>query len=46
MADKLKGRNLAAGRVPISWSKGLNGSPMKKVISKSAKFLRSEAKGE
>lgn len=37
--------NLADGRVPISWSNGLKGSPIKNVISKSFKSLISEAKG-
>lgn len=42
---KKKLKNLAAGRVPMSWSNGLNGSPKKNVISKSTRSLRSEAKG-
>lgn len=37
--------DLAAGKVPMSWSKGLKGSPGKNKISKSARSLRSEAKG-
>lgn len=37
--------HLEAGRVPMSWSKGLNGSPWKKVISSSSRSFKSEANG-
>lgn len=42
---EIESKDLDAGRVPMSWSKGLNGSPIKNVISTSARSLMSEANG-
>ena len=37
--------NLAAGKTPISWSKGLKGAPSSNAISSVSSFVRSEANG-